>query len=165
MTRSPDTGIAARSYHQVSVLAEQHRPNAANMALHHRHNSCFWCHIKQMQHTVLGSCGHKWSASVVHHPIRVFSAKSKHTNHTGVTAAVWENVRAGFIQVFLKYPRTHSLVENHFGKISATINISLLHLYGFGFDFGISSLKWLDLWNQRKNNQCIDNRFLVQRLC
>lgn len=75
ISSSPDTGIAARSYQQVSVLTEQHSPDAANMALHHCHDFCFWRHIEQMHRTVLGARGHERSTPVVHHPTRIPSVK------------------------------------------------------------------------------------------
>lgn len=91
---SPDTRIAAGGYQQASVLTQQHCPDAANMALHRRHGFGFRRHVEQVRHAVLGARGHQRSTSVVHRPVRVFSAKHNQPasvmfllQHAGVSEA------------------------------------------------------------------------------
>lgn len=55
---SPDICIATRRDHQVSVLTEQHRPDAADVTLHHGEDFHFGRHVDQMDLAVLGAHGH-----------------------------------------------------------------------------------------------------------
>lgn len=94
----------------------------------------------------------------------VFSVK--HNQTTSVVGHNFIPVCRVYLGTLKTGSLTHWLVKQHCGKICTTINISLFHLHCLGSDFGISTFKWLDLWNQSKKKiiRLLTNICLVQKL-